>query len=364
MGEERLRSLRRKIDEIDDRILGLLRKRIETSKKIGDVKRSIGVSVRDVEREKEVIKRLTKEAERAKLKNGHVKAIYREIIVACRSAQEKVVKVAFLGPRGTFTEQAGRKFFPSAGAEFLPRPTIRDVFREVETGEASFGTVPVESTTEGSVTTTLDRFLTSNLMVYGEVELQVMHDLILSPESSLDDVKVIMSHPQALAQCRDYLHEHFPDVELLETRSTAEAVRRLSKVPNAAAIGTDLAAEIYGMKVVTKGIQDNPRNYTRFFILSKKDHPRTGHDKTSVLFSVEHVPGALYRALGVFAERDVNLTKIESRPTKQKPWEYVFFLDFEGHRDGKACRETLEELKRRSTFIKVLGSYPTWRRDA
>lgn len=359
MSKEQLRSLRRSIDEVDRQIVRLLERRIGLARRIGEVKRLLEMPVRDLDRERAVLEGVGKMAEAVGLRKEGARAIFREIIAACRGVQE-ATRVAFLGPKGTFTEMAARSFFPPAGTEFIPCPTIRSVFRRVQTGDTPYGVVPVENTLEGSVTATLDQFLASDLMVYGEVELHVEQCLILAPGTSLEDVKVILSHPQALAQSRNYLEERLASAELREVSSTAEAVRLLSKVPHAAAIGTELAARLYGMRVVARGIQDSPRSYTRFFVLSEHDHPRTGRDKTSIIFSVEHVPGALYRALEVFAERGINLTKIESRPVKRRRWEYVFFLDFEGHRHDEVCHEALEALRRRAILVKVLGSYPTW----
>lgn len=353
-------ALRKKIDQVDKEILKLLKARTELAKQIGRAKRSVGLPIRDLEREKTVLAKVSQEAKLSGLIAEDVKALYKEIIALSRRLEGEETKVAFLGPQGTFAEEAARKFFPSAGTTFIPCTSIVDVFREVENGEALYGVVPVESSTEGAVNVTLDQLLSSNLMVCGEIELQVRHNLIIPSTADLKNVEVVVSHPQALAQCRRYLEEHFPNVETKEVSSTAKAVAMLSKLPNAAAIGTELAAEIYGMKLAAKGIQDNPRNYTRFFILSKNDCPKTGQDKTSVIFSVKHVPGALYKALEEFATRKVNITKIESRPTKQKQWEYVFFLDFEGHRTDKISQETLEGLRKKTIFLKTLGSYPAW----
>lgn len=356
---ERKKRLRKDIDDIDRQILRLLKKRLSIAKQIGAIKRRRGAPIRDVAREEKILLKLRREAQKIGLSAEDTEAIYKEIIASCRQAQE-TVKVAFLGPYGTFTEVATRKFFSSSGTGLIPCTSIRDVFREVETGEASHGVVPVESSTEGSVTTTFDQLLTSNLMVYGEIELQVKHNLIIHPKTDLKDVEVVLSHPQAIAQCKGYLEEHLPGAEVREVSSTAKAVKALSDAPNAAAIGTDLAASIYGMKVAARGIQDNPRNYTRFFVLASGDHPKTKRDKTSIIFSVTHTPGSLYRALEVFAERNINVSKIESRPTKQKRWDYVFFLDFEGHRSDKIYQEAIKNLRTRTLFVKVLGSYPTW----
>lgn len=358
--QSEIEALRKKVDQVDKEILKLLKTRTELAKQMGRAKKSAGLPIRDLEREKTVLAKVSKEAKLSGLITEDVKAVYKEIIALSRRMEGEEPKVAFLGPQGTFAEEAARKFFPTAGTTFIPCTSTVDVFREVESEEALYGVVPVENSTEGAVNVTLDQLLSSNLMVCGEIELQVKHNLILPSNAHINTVKVVISHPQALAQCRRYLEEHFPNVEIKEVSSTAKAVEMLAKLPNAVAIGTELAAEIYGMKLAAKGIQDNPRNYTRFFILSKNDSPKTGQDKTSVIFSVKHVPGALYKALEAFAARNVNITKIESHPTKQKQWEYVFFLDFEGHRTDKLCQETLKSLREKTSFLKILGSYPAW----
>lgn len=361
MSKSKIEALRKKIDKVDKEIVKLLKTRTEIAKQIGRAKKSAGLPIRDLERENAVLANVSKEAKLSGLVAEDVKAAYKEIIALTRRVEGEETKVAFLGPQGTFAEEAARRFFPSAGSTLIPCTSIVDVFREVESGEALYGVVPVESSTEGAVTVTLDQLLSSNLMVCGEIELKVRHNLILPPTADLKNVKVVVSHPQALAQCRRYLEEHFPNVETKEVSSTAKAVEMLSKLPNAAAIGNELAAEVYGMRIATRGIQDNPRNYTRFFVLSKTDSPKTGQDKTSIIFSVRHIPGALYNALGEFAARNVNITKIESRPTKQKQWDYAFFLDFEGHRTDKISQETLKGLRKKTIFLKTLGSYPAWK---
>lgn len=268
------------------------------------------------------------------------------------------MKVAFQGERGAYSESAVYSFFGSS-AEAQPCRTLSDVFETVEKGEADYGLVPIENSIEGSVNQTYDLFLEHNLKVCGETVLKIVHCLITDPKTkNLDAVKVVYSHPQALAQCRNFIERL--GCNMIPTYDTAGSVKMIKEkgLINAGAIASELAAEIYGMKALVKGIADNPNNYTRFFALAKTDSPPTGSDKTSIIFSVKHVPGALYHALGDFAVRNINLTKIESRPTKEKPWEYNFYLDFEGHRSEEKCREALEDLEDRSFFVKVLGSYP------
>lgn len=267
------------------------------------------------------------------------------------------VVVAFQGERGAYSESAVYSFF---GPSAKPKPcrTFREVFEEVKAKKAEFGVVPIENSIEGSVNQVYDLFLEYDLKVCGEIILKIEHCLIANPGSTLSSIEVIYSHPQALAQCRNFLEEL--GCEMISTYDTAGSVKMIKekRLLNAGAIASERAAMIYGMKVLAKGISDNPNNYTRFFILYERDSPPTGKDKTSIIFSTKHIPGALYQALEEFALRKINLTKIESRPTKQRPWEYNFYLDFEGHRSEPRCVEALEGLRKKTTFLKILGSYP------
>jgi len=267
------------------------------------------------------------------------------------------VKVAFQGERGAYSESAVFQFFGNT-TEAKPCKDFKDVFENVETQKTQFGVVPVENSLEGSVTQNYDLFLKYDLKVCGEVIVKVEHCLIANPGTTLSDIKVVYSHPQALAQCRAFLEEL--GRELVPTYDTAGSVKMLKEkhLTDAAAIASERAANLYGMQILDKDIADNPENYTRFFVLGKEDAAPTGKDKTSIIFGAAHKPGSLYNALGEFAKRDINLTKIESRPTKQKPWEYNFYLDFEGHRTETRCAEALKALEKYAAFIKILGSYP------
>lgn len=268
------------------------------------------------------------------------------------------MKVAFQGERGAYSESAVYSFFGSS-AEVKPCRNLSDVFETVEKGETDYGLVPIENSLEGSVNQTYDLFLEHDLKVCGETVLKIAHCLITNPKTtSLKSVKVVYSHPQALAQCRNFIERLGCD--MIPTYDTAGSVKMIKEkgLIDAGAIASELAAKIYDMKILAKEIADNPNNYTRFFALAKTDSPPTGKDKTSIIFSAKHVPGALYHALGDFAVRSINLTKIESRPTKEKAWEYNFYLDFEGHRSEKKCQEALKDLEKKSFFVKVLGSYP------
>jgi len=267
------------------------------------------------------------------------------------------VKVAYQGEPGAYSESAVYSYFGSS-VQPIPCRNFSDVFRSVEMNETEFGIVPIENSIEGSVNAVYDLFLKYDPKVYGEIILKITHCLIANPRTKLEDIKVIYSHPQALGQCRTYLESL--NCELISTYDTAGSVKMIKEqgLTDAGAIAGERAAKIYGMNIIAREISDNPNNYTRFFVLAKTDAPPSGNDKTSVIFSTKHIPGALYQALGEFAKRSINLTKIESRPTKRRPWEYNFYLDFEGHRSEKKCAEALEGLRRKAVFVKILGSYP------
>jgi chorismate mutase/prephenate dehydratase len=270
---------------------------------------------------------------------------------------ENKIRVAFQGEKGAYSESAVYRFF---GSSVLVKPCrdLVEVFESVEAKKAEFGIVPVENSLEGSIDQTYDLLLIHNLKVCGEAILKIDHCLITNPDGSLDSIKVVYSHPQALAQCRNFLERLGCD--LVPTYDTAGSVKMLKekKLKHAGAVASEAAALLYGMKILAREIADYPANYTRFFVLSEKDSEITGKDKTSIIFSTKHVPGALYQALEEFARRDINLTKIESRPTRQRPWEYNFYLDFEGHRTEEKCQEALKALEKKTVFLKILGSYP------
>jgi len=354
----KIEVLRKEVDNLDVEIINLLKKRVELAKAISKAKKEEGYPIYDPLREEKVIKKVKNLALKKNLNLNEVLWIYRKIIALCRRVEEGEVKVAFLGPEGTFSEQAAKKFFFSTPATFIECPSIPDVFRAVEVEDANFGVVPVENSLEGSVNLVLDLLVDSNLKIFGEIEEKISHNLIAKPGTKIEDVKIVISHPQALAQCRKFIEENLYEAKIKESTSTALAVKMAKKIKGAAAIGTELAAQIYGMEIIAKGVEDWPNNYTRFFVLSKNEAKPTGNDKTSIIFSVKHKPGALYQALEIFAKKQINLTKIESRPSRKKPWEYLFYCDFEGHKEQPPCNEALKELKERCAFIKILGSYP------
>jgi prephenate dehydratase len=276
---------------------------------------------------------------------------FKAIMGLCKKVQERM-KVAFLGPRGTFSEEAALKAFLSEGARFEPFTTLSGVFEAVERGSVDYGAVPIENSIEGFVGETLDLLAKSDMRVCGEVEVRVCLNLIVKPGAKLEDVSMVISHPQALNQCRSFLRSILRDVEVRECSSTAEAVKKVMNSDGVAAIGSSLAATIYGGEILMRCVEDFKDNYTRFLIIGRKRIERAVGRKTSVIFEVPNTPGSLHKALSPFASRGINLTCIVSRPVKNKPWEYMFYLEFEG--DDEKC---LEELKERTSYVKVLGTY-------
>jgi len=356
-----LEDLRKKIDEVDARIVELIGERIRIAKEIGRGKKAEGKLIEDKERENRVLENIKSIArdKNIAIRQEDVENIYRRIIAACKSIEG--IEVAFQGEVGAYSEEAAFQFFGSS-IQIRPRETLEEVFKVVEEEGVQFGVVPVENSLEGSISRVYDLLLDSMLRVCGEIELRVIHCLIASPDAGLDTIKRVYSHPQALAQCRNFL-KHL-NAELIPSYDTAGSVKMIkeSGMPDSAAIASARAADIYGMKVIAREIEDNPNNFTRFFILAKEDSPPLGNDKTSIVFSAKDRPGALYEVLGEFARRNINLTKLESRPTRQKPWQYNFYLDFDGHREDKPAQEALENLEKISIFVKVLGSYPKAKR--
>ena len=272
-------------------------------------------------------------------------------------SHEKNKLIAFQGERGAYSEIAGYSFF-GLEAETEACKSFSDVFRKVIEGEVSYGVVPIENSIEGSVTQVYDLFLEYDVKVCGELVMRIIHCLIANPNTPLEAIRVIYSHPQALAQCRHFLERS--GCEMISTYDTAGSVKMIKErgINHAGSIASEQAARIYKMNILAKDIADVKNNYTRFFVLSQNEAPPSGNDKTSIIFSTDDLAGALHKALGEFAVRGINLTKIESRPTKQKPWEYNFYLDFEGHSKDKVYEEALEGLRKRTVFLKILGSYP------
>ncbi len=269
----------------------------------------------------------------------------------------KPLSVGFLGPRGSFTEEAAIKIFSDLGARLVSYNSIQDVFKAVEAGEIDYGVVPLENSLEGSVGETLDMLTYSNVKICGETELRISHCLIAKPGTKLEDIEIVLSHPMALAQCRSYISNKLKNVRIETRASTAEAVKEAVSRERVAAIGSALAAKLYGGEIIASGIEDNRENYTRFIAIGFKPLDKGVETKTSIIFTVKNVPGALYKALEPFAVRGINLSKIESRPIKGRPWEYMFFVDFAGSIEDAKVVEALEDVKRVTTSMKILGSY-------
>jgi chorismate mutase/prephenate dehydratase len=349
-----MKELREEIDALDDQILTLLNRRAEAVVEVGKVKVDQNLRFYVPEREVEILRRLTG-INPGPFPNDALKSIYREIISASL-ALEKPLSVAFLGPRATFTHLACLKHFGES-AEYVPQINVSEVFESVERGNADFGVVPIENSSEGIVSNTLDMFVDHSLLISGEILIEVAHDL-LSVTGDMDHVKRVYSHPHAIAQCRTWLERNLRGISIFDVESTARAAELAADDPSAAAIAGDAAAKIYGLKCIRKRIQDNANNFTRFIIIGKIAPERTGNDKTSVLFSARDEVGALHLMLEPFSRHQINLTKIESRPVKKKAWEYLFFLDMEGHITGDRVARALEELRMRASYLKILGSYP------
>jgi chorismate mutase/prephenate dehydratase len=352
--DKALQILRDRIDEVDDTILGLLNRRASIVAEVGQIKKREQAQVHAPRREQEILERLEKQNP-GPFPNEAVRAVFREIMSASL-ALEGPLKVAYLGPPGTFTHVACLKQFGTS-ASAVAVNSVKDVFSEVERGRADYGVVPIENSTEGVVAHTLDLFVDSPLKITGEILQEVSHHL-LSRTGKLGDVRRIYSHPQPVAQCRAWLERHVPDVPIVEVYSTARAAELCRDEPEAAAIASDLAARLYGLTVVEKKIEDNPANSTRFLVIARMAPERTGRDKTSVMFSIKDRVGALYDMLKPFAEQKLNLSKIESRPSKRKAWEYLFYVDVEGHVDDQPVKAALEALRPQCQLLKVLGSYP------
>ncbi len=349
-----LEELRREIDAIDDGILELLNRRARLALEVGTVKAGENRDFHVPSREREIYERLTA-ANSGPFPNEAIRSVFREIISASL-ALEAPMKVAFFGPKATFTHLATMQHF-GLSAELIPQKSIPAVFEEVEKGRALYGVVPVENSTEGMVSHTLDMFMESELKINAEVLLEI-HHYLLSRTGRLEDIRKVYSHPQPIAQCRNWLAENLPNVPVVDVASTAVAAQIVSEDYTSAAIASELAASLYDLKVVRERIEDQVNNFTRFLVIGKKMAEKGGDDKTSLMFSVKDEPGILYRMLEPFAKRGVSLSKIESRPLKKKAWEYIFFLDLAGHITDPVVADAVQELKGYCQFVKVLGSYP------
>ncbi|MDD2367432.1 MAG: prephenate dehydratase [Desulfuromonadaceae bacterium] len=349
-----IQELRSCIDNIDDALLNLLNERSKVVLEVGRLKSGNNLDFHVPGRERQIYERLLAN-NRGPFPNDALKSIFREIISACLSL-ESPMKVAFLGPKATFSHLATMQQF-GLSAELVPMKSIPAVFEEVEKGRALYGVVPVENSTEGVVSHTLDMFVESNLQITSEVMLEVHHDL-LSRTGRIEDIKKVYSHAQPIAQCRQWLDDNLSGIPAVDVASTAVAAQIVSDDYTSAAIASELAASLYDLKVVRSRIEDQVNNFTRFLTISRKGCERSGNDKTSVMFSVKDEPGILCRMLEPFAARGINLSKIESRPFKKKAWEYIFFLDLFGHVTDQDVQSALDELRECCQFLKILGSYP------
>jgi chorismate mutase / prephenate dehydratase len=353
-----LANIRDSIDAVDARIHELLNERARFAQLVGISKSASGKAVDFYrpEREADVLRKALKRNE-GPLRDEEIARLFREIMSACL-AQQEPLKVAFLGPEGTFTQAAVLKHFGSS-VRALPLAAIDEVFHEVEGGVADFGVVPIENSSEGTVNHTLDMFLNSALKICGEVELRI-HHCLMGRLSSFGDIKRVCAHPQALAQCRGWLDDQLPDVERIAVSSNAEGARRARDERGTAAIAGRAAADIYGLTLLANEIEDQPDNTTRFLVVGRKLFSASGADRTTLLVSTSNTDdaGALFRLLEPFAQHRVNMTRIESRPSRKRKWDYVFFMDVEGHVTDPPVAKALAALEERASLFKVLGSYP------
>jgi chorismate mutase/prephenate dehydratase len=344
---------RKAIDKLDAQIVKLLNERTRHVLQIGEMKLKAGEEIYAPHRERAVLHRIEK-LNGGPITNESLRAIYREIMSSALSL-EKTLTIAYFGPEATFTHQAAiRKF--GASLNYAAQKTITDVFAEVARNRADYGVVPVENSTEGVVTHTLDMFAESDLKIVAQIVMRVQQCLM--SKGPKREVKKLFAHPQSLAQCRAWIHNNLPHVEIIETSSNARSAELAARTRHSAALGGALAAQRYGLDVVEADIQDNSTNTTRFLVLGRQCSPATGKDRTSMMFSIPHEVGALHTALAPFRKYRLNMTKIESRPSKRKAWEYFFFVDCDGHFSEKRVANAIADLQRHCTFVKVLGSYP------
>lgn len=354
--EDKLEAVRQRIDELDTQLQTLINERASLAQEVARIKLEAGGEAQFYrpEREAQVLRKV-RERNEGPLDAEEMARLFREVMSACL-ALEQPMKIAFLGPEGTYTQAAALKHFGHSVAT-VPMAGVDEVFREVEAGAADYGVVPVENSTEGVVSHTLDRFLVSPLHVCGEVELRIHHQL-LSKEEALSRITRVYSHQQSLGQCREWLDANLPTVERIELSSNAEAARRAAKEAGTAAIASEAAAEIYGLTVLAANIEDEPDNTTRFLVIGKNGTPPSGEDKTTLLISTRNEPGALFRLLEPFARNDISMSRIESRPSRRAMWDYVFFVDINGHAEEPHVAQALKELEKETTLLKILGSYP------
>ncbi len=349
-----LEKLRKKIDELDQKIISLLNERTAIVLEVGKAKAKTGTSVYAPDRETQIYQKIEELAKNGVLPKTALKAIYREIMSAS-IALEKPISIAYFGPEATFTHLAAISKFGSS-VNYLPLLNIYSVFTEVEQGRADYGVIPVENSIEGGVTHSLDMFIDSDLKICSEIFFEISHHLMSN--STLADIKRVYSHPQVFGQCRSWIKNNLPRVELIDTSSTTAAAKRAQTEDGCAAVASKLAATIYNLPVLARDIQDFAQNVTRFLVISRQMSQPTKKDKTSILLSIKDKVGALHEMLEPIRRAKVNMTKIESRPSKKKAWEYYFFIDFEGHAANPKIKKMLGQMESRVKFLKVLGSYP------
>lgn len=354
--DEKLKEIRQRIDQIDEQLQQLIVERAEAAQQVAHIKLGEDPQAEFYrpEREAEVLRKV-KSRNNGPLDEEEVARLFREIMSVCLAVEQPLM-VAFLGPEGTFTQTAALKHFGHS-VHTRSMTSIPDVFREVEAGACHYGVVPVENSTEGVVSHTLDTFLNSPLRICGEVTLRINHHL-LSRETAMAGIRKIYSHSQSLAQCRGWLDLQLPAAERIAVASNAEAARLAAGEPGSAAIAGESAAEIYQLAHLATNIEDEPGNTTRFLVIGKKDAPPSGDDKTSLMFSTQNRAGGLHAMLSPFARYGISMTRIESRPSRRGQWDYVFFVDVDGHRDDDNLRQALDELVEVAALFKVLGSYP------
>lgn len=349
-----LSQLRKEIDRLDETIVKTIQERAELASKIGELKRGKGEPIFRPDREKEVYKKIT-QGNKGPLPDNALISIYREIMSGSISI-EKGLDIAYLGPEGSFSNQAVRMRF-GASINSIPLSSIPEVFRAVESGKCDYGVVPIENSSEGLVNSTLDTFLYSDLLIYSEIYLRISIHL-LGYENDLSKIKTLYGIKIANSQCKNWISNNLPNVEIVETSSTAKAAMIVAEKKEGAAIASKIAADLYGLNIIRESIEDLHNNTTRFLIIGRSQCLPTGNDKTSVVFSISDKPGALYNVLKPFFENNINLTKIESRPTRKNSWEYNFFIDFHGHEKDEIISKVLTELQEKATFLRILGSYP------
>ncbi|MCS5587570.1 MAG: prephenate dehydratase [Porticoccaceae bacterium] len=351
-----LESLRDQIDQIDLQIMRSISERAQCAQQVAEVKKGQGdQAYYKPEREAQVLRQIM-DNNVGPLDNEDMARLFRQIMSACL-ALEQPIKVAYLGPEGTFTQEAALKHFGDSAIS-VPQSAIDEVFREVLAGVCHYGVVPVENSTEGVISHTLDSFMDSSLKICGEVELRIHQHFMIGANTNKDNITRVYSHAQSLAQCRQWLNANHPAIDRVAVSSNAEAAKRVQGEWNSAAIAGDMACELYDLEKLWEKIEDRPDNSTRFLIIGREEVPRSGDDRTSIVVSVRNKPGALYDLLGPFRRHDVDMTRLESRPARNSKWSYVFFIDFQGHVDDQPVADVLAELASEVAELRVLGSYP------